>query len=128
MEDKVFIDGYITRDIPDTMPLFILGAGAIHADKMIKWLQENKKYADKGGWIPYQTLRSKEKGTRYSVIDMYQVNKSIDGAKTTMEDAQPKYRTQELSQKQQSEVEVGDKLFNNGLSDEDLEAMEHMEI
>lgn len=136
MEEKqtpVFIDGYITRDILNTEPEWILGKGAMHADKMIAWLQENKKHADKGGWIPYQTLRSKEKGTRYSVIDMYQVNKSIEGAKTTGEYNDTKYRnidgtvsgTSEVSQKHPNEGiqkindEASDRLFKTSLTEDE---------
>lgn len=113
MEDKVFIDGYITRDILETVPAWILGSGAIHAKKMIKWLQDNEKYADKGGWIPYQTLRSKEKGTRYSVIDMYQFNKSTDNQKPSVE---PKY---DMTPKEQLNEDISQKLFNSFLSEEE---------
>lgn len=120
--EPVFIDGYITRDVLNTEPEWILGKGAIHADKMIAWLQLNKKYADKGGWIPYQTLRSKEKQTRYSLVDMYQVNKSIEGTKTTHEDANPKYAPR--TDKQFIENEISKKLYGGSeLTAEDYEAM-----
>lgn len=112
-ERPIFIDGYITRDIPETAPLWILGSGAIHAKKMMQWLKDNEQYADKGGWIPYQTLRSKEKGTRYSVIDMYQVNKSKETQKPSVE---PKY---DMTPKEQINEASSQKLFNSPLSEEE---------
>ena len=84
----IFIDGYTTRDIPDSAPLFILGGGSFHVERMIAWLQANKQYADKNGYIPFQTLRSKEKGTRYSTVDMYQVNKAKEGQRNDTAQAQ----------------------------------------
>jgi hypothetical protein len=123
MEDTnkpIFIDGYITRDILDTQPVWLLGKGAIHVKKMIAFLQANEKYADKGGWIPYQTLRSKDKGTRYSQIDMYQVNKSIEGAKPSVE---PKY---DMTDKEKINDEVSDKLFGQHLTEEEHIRLENI--
>lgn len=142
MEDTnkpIFIDGYITRDILDTQPLWLLGTGAIHAKKMIAFLQANEKYADKGGWIPFKTVRSKSTGSRYSQIDMWQVNNSVEGAKPSTE---PKYQMptdkedeqfdkdfdaqmeRELNDKDAINQETASHIFNKPLTQEELDGLQ----
>lgn len=72
MADKIFVNGLISKDIPETTPEFILGKNSIHVDSLIKWLQETGKgLADEKGYINTVTLRSKSTGKRYIEVDTW---------------------------------------------------------
>lgn len=72
MADKIFVNGLISKDIPETTPEFILGKNSIHVDSLIKWLQEvGKGLADEKGYINTVTLRSKSSGKRYIEVDTW---------------------------------------------------------
>ena len=88
MTEKIFVDGYITNDIADTLPPYILGKGAFHVKKLIKFLQDNEKYAV-NGWINFSTLRSKEKGSRYTEIDLWAYNKKQESGESVAQGIQP---------------------------------------
>jgi hypothetical protein len=87
--------------------------------------QFGDKHVDERGYLNVKMMKSKEKGTIYFILDSFKPNQPTEETKAYHEQ---KYRTQELSPKQQSEVEIGDKLYSNGISDEDLAAMSHMEF
>lgn len=72
MADKIFVNGLISKDIPETTPEFILGKNSIHVDSLIKWLQEvGKGLADEKGYVNTVTLRSKTTGKRYIEVDTW---------------------------------------------------------
>lgn len=75
MAEKIFVSGFQSQDIPDTVPEFILGKTSIKIDDFQKFLEDNKKYAVKG-YLNLVTLRSKSTGKRYTELDLYQYNKS----------------------------------------------------
>lgn len=85
---KIFIEGYFTKDIPDTAPDFILGKGSFKVDELIAFLQKYKPLAV-DGFLNFSTLRSKEGGKRYTELDLYQFNQQSDQVK---EDAMIKLR------------------------------------
>ncbi len=70
MEEKIFVNGYVTQDIPETAPDYILGKASIKVTDFRKWLDENEKYAVRG-YLNIVTKRSKEKQVRYSELDLY---------------------------------------------------------
>lgn len=71
MAEKIFVNGFISNDVPATAPDFILGKGAFHVPSLLKWLTENKNLADEKGYINITTLRSKTTGKRYTEVDTY---------------------------------------------------------
>lgn len=71
MAEKIFVNGFISKDVPDTAPDFILGKGAVHVPSLIEWLITNKGLADDKGYINITTLRSKTTGKRYTEVDTY---------------------------------------------------------
>ena len=71
--EKIFLDGFTTYDVPDTAPGFILGKGAIKISQMQEFLERNKQYAV-DGFLYFVTKRS-QKGSRYSELDLYTYNK-----------------------------------------------------
>ena len=74
MTEKIFVDGYITNEIPNTAPDFILGKGAFHVKKLPEFLKKNEHLAV-NGWLNFSTLRSKAKGTRYTEVDTFAYDK-----------------------------------------------------
>ena len=70
MAEKIFVNGFISKDVPDTAPDYILGKGSLHVESLMKWLQDNKNLAD-NGYINITTLRSKTTGKRYTEVDTY---------------------------------------------------------
>lgn len=134
--EKIFIDGYHTSDIPETVPAFVLGRGSFHAKRLVAWLTENQKYADRNGFIPFETLRSREKQTRYTQVDMFQYQNSLKNREETPESREyndTKYRnidgtisgTSEASKNhpdesvQKANDEASDRLFNSQLTEEE---------
>ena len=71
--DKIFLNGFVSVDVPDTAPEFILGKGFINCNQMIDFLMEarNQSYC-KDGKINFTILRSKATGKRYATVDTYQ--------------------------------------------------------
>lgn len=85
MADKIFVDGFMSQEIPDTAPDFILGKASVKIDALIAFLEDNKEYAV-NGFLNFTTLRSKSSGKRYTELDLYQYNKNQeDLAKAEME-------------------------------------------
>lgn len=70
MAEKIFVSGFISKDVPDTAPDYILGKGSLHVESLLKWLQDNKNLAE-NGYINITTLRSKTTGKRYTEVDTY---------------------------------------------------------
>lgn len=120
--EKIFVDGYHTSDIADTVPAFVLGRGSFHAKRLVRWLTENQKYADRNGFIPFETLRSREKQTRYTQVDMFQYQSSLKNREETPESREyneQKYRTQ----KEAINDEMSDRMFSSQLSREEDERL-----
>ena len=70
--NKIFINGLISKDVPDSTPEFILGQGSIQVASLIAWLQENRdKEFAKSGWINYKIMKSKSTGKRYVEVDTW---------------------------------------------------------
>lgn len=70
MAEKIFVNGFISKDVPETAPDYILGKGSLHVESLMKWLQDNKGLAE-NGYINITTLRSKTTGKRYTEVDTY---------------------------------------------------------
>ena len=68
----VFINGFFSKDVPDTAPKFIMGKGSLHVGNLMQWLQENR-YADfvNDGYINYEIRKSDKTGKRYIMVDTY---------------------------------------------------------
>jgi hypothetical protein len=73
--EPIFVNGYITRDIPDTTPDYVLGKGSFQVDSLIEFLNANKKFAVKG-YLNFETLRSKATSKRYTKLDLYEYEKN----------------------------------------------------
>ncbi len=73
--DKIFVNGMISNEVPETAPDFILGKGAFKVDDLINFLNSNKEYAV-NGYLNYTILRSKTSGKRYVELDLYQYDKN----------------------------------------------------
>ena len=72
-KETIFVDGFISKDVNDSAPDYILGNASVNIDNLIKFLEENRKYAV-NGWLNWTTKRSKG-GKRYTELDLYQFNK-----------------------------------------------------
>jgi hypothetical protein len=68
---KIFVNGLLSKDVPDTAPEFILGKNSIKVNDLIQWLQENRHLADENGWINTITKRSQSTGKRYIEVDTW---------------------------------------------------------
>jgi len=75
MADKIFVNGLISKDIPDTAPDYILGKHSIKVQDLINWLEANKHLADANGWINTITKRSQSTGKRFIEVDTWQPKK-----------------------------------------------------
>jgi len=67
---KIFINGLISKEVPETAPAFILGKMSIKVDDLITWLQSNRNLAD-NGWINLTVKRSANTDKRYIEVDTY---------------------------------------------------------
>lgn len=68
---KVFVNGLISKDIPDTTPEWILGKLSVKMEDLYLWLREHKGLADENGWLNLTILRSKTTGKRYIEVDTW---------------------------------------------------------
>lgn len=73
---KVFVNGLISKDIPETTPEFILGRLSVKAEDLHNWLRENKGLCDENGWMNLTILRSKTSGKRYIEVDTWKPTKA----------------------------------------------------
>lgn len=80
MAEKIFVNGFISKDVPDTAPDYILGKGSLHVESLVKWLQDNKGLAE-NGYINITTLRSKTTGKRYTEVDTYKKPVAVEEPK-----------------------------------------------
>lgn len=80
MADKIFVNGLISKDIPESTPEFILGKNAIHVPSLKQWLIENEKLADEKGYINTVTFRSKNTGKRYIEVDTWKPTPKVEEA------------------------------------------------
>lgn len=75
--NKVFLNGIISKEVPETAPDFILGNLSINVNDLISWLMDarTKDYC-KNGWINAQIKRGlpkgDEPGKRYIEVDTWQ--------------------------------------------------------
>jgi hypothetical protein len=74
-DKKIFIDGFYSNEVADSLPDYILGKGSFHISKLRKFLDENEQYADNRGYLHYTIFRSKEAGNRYATLDLWKYNK-----------------------------------------------------
>ena len=74
--NKVFVNGLISKDIPDTTPEFILGKLSVKVSEFIKWLEENKGLAD-NDWMNLTIMRSKSTGKRYMEVDTWKPKSTV---------------------------------------------------
>lgn len=70
MTDKIFVNGLISKEVPETAPEFILGKMSIKVSELSKWLEDNKTVAE-NDWINLTILRSRTTGKRYIEVDAY---------------------------------------------------------
>lgn len=113
MADKIFVNGIISKEVPETAPDFILGNLSINVNELITWLMDSrtKEYC-KNGWINAQIKRGMPKngelvGKRYIEVDTWQPSPRGDTAAPST----PNVRGQSMA-----EVE---REFNNGEADPD---------
>jgi hypothetical protein len=71
-KEVIFINGLISKEVPETAPDFILGNISIEVNNLINWLMEarTKDYC-KNGWINAQIKRGSS-GKRYIAVDTWQ--------------------------------------------------------
>lgn len=74
MAEKIFVDGFMSQEVADTAPEWILGKASIKIEALMEFLENNKKYAV-NGFLNIQILRSKTTGKRYTELDLYQWSK-----------------------------------------------------
>jgi len=79
-QEKVFVNGFISKDVPDTAPDFILGNSSVNIKSFVDFLLANEKYAV-NGWLNMTTKRSSKDGKRYTELDLYQYNKAQEKLK-----------------------------------------------
>lgn len=70
-KDKIFVNGFVSKEVSEKAPPFILGEASIKVDDLIKFLQDNKKY-EIDGWLSMTIKRSKTTGKRYSELNLWQ--------------------------------------------------------
>lgn len=70
LENKIFVNGLISKEVPETAPEFILGKMSIKVSELSKWLEDNKGIAD-NDWINLTILRSRNTGKRFIEVDTY---------------------------------------------------------
>lgn len=78
-QEKIFTSGFISKDIPDSVPEYVLGNTSINIKGFVDFLLANEQYAV-NGWLNISTKRSKD-GKRYSELDLYQYNKEQEKKK-----------------------------------------------
>lgn len=74
---KIFVNGLISVEVPQTAPEWILGKNSIKVDELIKWLQENKHLANEAGYINTVTKASKTTGKRYIEVDTWKAQGEV---------------------------------------------------
>lgn len=117
-QDIIFVDGYETKDIPDTTPDYILGKGSFNVDKMIEFLTKYKALSV-SGYLNFETKRSKSTGKRYTQLDLYRFNQQPDQVK---EDALINLRNPGYPTPTSQGIDLSKTLSDtHGISPEDLD-------
>lgn len=80
MTDKIFVNGIISHEVPDTAPDFILGKFSLNTNELINWLSHNRMLGDENGYIRCTVLRSKSTGKRYVEVDQWKPAPKDDGS------------------------------------------------
>lgn len=104
MVDKIFINGLISKDIPDTTPEWVLGKHSIKVQELIDWLTTNKHLADQNGWINLVTKRSQSTGKRFMEVDTWKPNTQEPVNKLTGQEAEDNKAQIELAKKIQEQA------------------------
>jgi hypothetical protein len=68
--ETIFTEGIYLNKVADTAPSFIITNQSLHVDKLIAWLQANRKLANEKGYINIVGMEGKE-GKRYFKVDTY---------------------------------------------------------
>lgn len=68
-KQTIYIDGFISKDIPDTVPDFILGKGSLKVDELIAFLTKYKPLAV-NGFLNYE-IKKGQSGKRYASLDTW---------------------------------------------------------
>ena len=68
--ENVFVEGVYAKK-NEKSPDFVICNLSYKVDEFIQFLKENEK----NGWVNTQVLKSKEKGTLYSVLDNFEPKK-----------------------------------------------------
>lgn len=79
-QEKVFVNGFISKDVSDNAPDFILGNSSVNIKSFVDFLLANEKYAV-NGWLNFTTKRSSKDNKRYTELDLYQYNKAQEKLK-----------------------------------------------
>lgn len=114
MEDKIFVNGLVSKDVADNAPEWILGKMSIQVNELINWLEKNRKIQDDNGWINLTVKRSKSTGKRYIEVDTWKPESKVQKEDTVALEV-PKIKLPELSEKEKSFVDAvdnGDLDFN----------------
>lgn len=111
MEEKVFINGLISKDIPETTPDWVLGKHSIKVQELIDWLTANKNLADENGWINLVTKRSQKTGKRFMEVDTWKPTKQEVVNKLTGQDAEDNKKyiedAKKIQEQYQKDLEKG---------------------
>lgn len=76
--DKIFLNGIISKDIPETAPAWILGKFSMNVPELKKWLDDNSQRLMDNGWINFVIKKSEKTGKRYIEVDTYKPVKPIE--------------------------------------------------
>lgn len=71
--ETIFTEGIYLNKVADTAPSFIITNQSLHVDKLIAWLQANRKLANEKGYINIVGMEGKE-GKRYFKVDTWKPN------------------------------------------------------
>ncbi len=103
-QEAVFVSGLYLNRVHEKAPAFVITNQDIHVDKLIDWLQENKKLANEKGYIRIQGKESDKKkdakgnNVRYFQVDTYKPEQKQNDLPTKPADTAlaPKYPEEEI--------------------------------
>lgn len=89
MENKIFVSGLISKEVPATAPDFVLGKLALNVKSFQEWLTNNAQLQDEGGWINLTVLKSKSTSKRYIEVDTWKPKQELPEVKVELGEANP---------------------------------------
>lgn len=107
-QEKVFVNGLVSKDVPDTAPEWILGKMSIQVNELINWLEKNRKIQDDNGWINLTVKRSKNTGKRYIEVDTWKKTQDEVAMEVPKTDFVPPKVEVKLTDKEKAVVEAVD--------------------